>query len=93
MDPINEARLKWLAEAKPGEMWNEELFPTGAWHSPLSDTAKAALAEIERLRDILRCCVRGPDIADLGNGEIIALHLPHKGGAGLSNLKQEIKRG
>jgi hypothetical protein len=50
--------------------------------------------ELERLRGILRSCVRGPDPVDLGNGEIIALHLPHKGGAGINDdLKQEIKRG
>ena len=34
--------------------------------------------EIERLRGLLRMCARGTHIVDLGNGEVLGLHLPNE---------------
>ena len=42
-----------------------------------------SLAEIERLREILRQCMRGADTVDLGNGEIISLYLAQKPGSAI----------
>jgi hypothetical protein len=36
---------------------------------------KARDFEIERLRSIIRRCVRGTDMVDLGGGELLALRL------------------
>ena len=36
-----------------------------------------AADEIERLRNIIRSCVHGPEVVDLG-GEAIGLHMPNK---------------
>lgn len=36
-------------------------------------------AEVERLRGVLRLCMPGTDVTDLGNGELIGLYL--KGGS------------
>lgn len=47
--------------------------------------------EIERLRGILLQCQRGPDPVDLGNGETMFLHLPHKGQS-FSDIKQDLKK-
>ncbi len=38
----------------------------------------AAINEIERLRGIIRSCVHGFEVVDLGEGEMIGLHLPNK---------------
>lgn len=40
--------------------------------------AEELYAECVRLRGILRRCVRGTDVVELGGGEIISLHLPNK---------------
>lgn len=44
-----------------------------------SECIQREASEADRLRAILRQCVRGADIVDLGNGETLGLHLAHKG--------------
>jgi hypothetical protein len=58
-------------------------------YTPEGQIIQREQTEVDRLRAILRQCVRGPDFADLGNGEGLFLHLPHKGG--IAELKQEHK--
>lgn len=55
------------------------------------DELNAALAEIERLRNILLQCVRGPDMVELGDGAVIGLHLPHKSGESFAEIKRGLK--
>lgn len=52
MDEIHRKRLEWMAQAKPGQMWDETLFPGGSewqWGKHISETSQAALDEIDRL--------------------------------------------
>lgn len=37
-----------------------------------------AIDEIKRLRGIIRSCQHGAEVVDLGDGEMIGLHLPNK---------------
>jgi hypothetical protein len=48
MDDIHYRRLRWMANANPGDS-DPELFPLNNWGPALSDTAQAALDEIARL--------------------------------------------
>jgi hypothetical protein len=49
----------------------DDRLSSGALYRELAD-------EIERLRKIIRSCARGTEMVDLGNGEIIGLHLPNR---------------
>jgi hypothetical protein len=78
-------RLNDVAMAGPGvaPSWLQGMD----WSQQLARVAREAhvtinsqKAEIERLRAILRQCVRGTDFVDLGSGESLLLHLPHKSG-------------
>jgi len=57
----------------------------------MEEELKAAKAEIERLRALLRQCVRGADPVLIAPGEEIGLHLAHKGQS-FADIKQELKR-
>lgn len=50
----------------------------GADEGAGSSPASPANSEIERLRDIIRSCVGGSEVIDLGNGEHWCLHMPNK---------------
>jgi len=58
-------------------------------YTPEGDIIRHEQSEVERLRTILRQCVRGPDLVELGNGERLWLHLPYKDG--VATFKQEPK--
>lgn len=45
-------------------------------------------AEIERLRSILRSCVHGAEIVDIGGGELLGLYLPNKSHVALSSQQR-----
>lgn len=59
------------------KLLDEAAAVVAAAQSP--DVAQAAVViEVDRLRSIIRSCVHGAEVVDLGNGEFIGLHLPNK---------------
>lgn len=69
--------------------WRGWDYPSNEGEKINMEDVESLKAEIERLRAILRSCVRGPDPVDLGDGEVLALHLPHK----ISRPFEGIRRG
>ncbi len=57
------------------EVFQRRRYGKGAEYDPDFDLFDVAADEIERLRSILRRCMGGANVVDLGNGEQIALFL------------------
>lgn len=52
MDDLNYRRLQWMAQAEIGQKFPPELFgDSNRWGPAVTEAVKAALADVEELRD------------------------------------------
>lgn len=46
MQEINRKRLEWMAQANPGDLFPDDIFPSQSWGPPMTEMAKEALAAL-----------------------------------------------